>query len=184
LRATLTLDRWVPKWTPFLYAILVSILRNRPCGSDRQYLRARKPVPSCLQCSPSFSLFQRPPSSTINSETKKPRLRSWKVEPNPTAIREGPTERKTTGSTIRGLRGIKIRCWAATCCKGSVSLGPCELRDCCKLPQALPEASSGVSPPHCILYIYRWHTLYTSLVRLPYATSTNRHAVFVHGPAQ
>jgi hypothetical protein len=37
-----------------------------------------------------------------------PRLRSWKLEPNPTAIREGPTERKTaletTGSIIRRLR--------------------------------------------------------------------------------
>jgi hypothetical protein len=44
---------------------------------------------------------------------RKPRLRSWELEPNPTARREGRTERKTaleaTGSTIRRLRGIKIR---------------------------------------------------------------------------
>jgi hypothetical protein len=47
------------------------------------------------------------------------RLRSWKLEPNPTAIREGPTERKTaletTGSTIRRLSGIKIRCKTPAC---------------------------------------------------------------------
>jgi hypothetical protein len=63
---------------------------------------------------------------------EKLRLRSWKLEPNPTAIREGPTERKTaletTGNTIRRLRGIKIRCWTATCCKGSVSLDSCKRR--------------------------------------------------------
>ena len=30
LACTLTLDRWVPKWTPFLYAIF-GLLRNRFC---------------------------------------------------------------------------------------------------------------------------------------------------------
>jgi hypothetical protein len=49
--------------------------------------------------------------STIMAK-RKPRLKSWKLEPNPKAIREGPTERKTaletTGSTIRRLRGIRV----------------------------------------------------------------------------
>ena len=62
---------------------------------------------------PSFSLFQQPPSPP-SRRNEKPRLRSWKLEPNPTAIREGHTGRKTavetTGSTIRRLRGIKIPC--------------------------------------------------------------------------
>jgi hypothetical protein len=61
-------------------------------------------------------------TSASSWRNEKPRLRSWKLEPNPTAIREGPTERKTahetTGSTIRRLRGVKVRCWTATCCKG------------------------------------------------------------------
>ena len=61
-------------------------------------------------------------SSASSWRNEKPRLRGWKLEPNPTAIREGPTERKTahetTGSTIRRLRGIKFRCWTATYCKG------------------------------------------------------------------
>src|SRR5271155_4543111 len=90
--------------------------------TDR-YLRAWKPVPSCLQFDqqrvlsrfflppfPSFSLFQRPPSSWRN---EKPRLRSWELKPKPTAIRERRTERRTaletTGSTIRRLRRVKIR---------------------------------------------------------------------------
>jgi hypothetical protein len=48
------LDRWVPKWTPFFTLhILGSLLRNRfrlalVDPTDR-YLRAWKPVPSCLQ---------------------------------------------------------------------------------------------------------------------------------------
>src|SRR5436305_9587183 len=80
-----------------------------------RYLRAWKPVPSCLQfnqqrvlfplllpLSPSFSLFQRPPSPP-SWRNEKPRLSSWELEPNPTAIKEGCTERKTaletTGST-------------------------------------------------------------------------------------
>jgi hypothetical protein len=105
--------------------------------TDR-YLRAWKPVPSCLQfdqqrvLSHFFSLLLSPSPSSNGRlpppswRNEKPRLGSWKLEPNPTAIREGPTERKTaletTGSTIRRVRGIKIRCWTATCCKGSVSL--------------------------------------------------------------
>jgi len=90
-----------------------------------KYLRAWKPIPSCLHfdqqrvpSSPSFSLFQRPPFSTPWRD-EMPRLRSWKLKPNPTAIREGRTGRKTalstTGNTIRRLRGVKIRCWTATC---------------------------------------------------------------------
>jgi hypothetical protein len=90
--------------------------------TDR-YLRAWKPVPSCLQFNQQrvlsyfFSLLLSPsPSSTgrlpPSWRNEKPRLRSWKLEPNLTAIREGPTERKTaleiTGSIIRRLRGIKL----------------------------------------------------------------------------
>jgi len=80
--------------------------------TDR-YLRVWKPVPVCLQFdqqrvlsrfflppSPSFSLFQRPPSPSWRN--KKPRLGSWKLEPNPTVIREGRTERKTALETICG----------------------------------------------------------------------------------
>ena len=48
--------------------------------------------------SPSFSLFQRPPSPPP-WRNEKPRLRSWKFKPNPTAIREGRTERKTAFET-------------------------------------------------------------------------------------
>jgi hypothetical protein len=97
--------------------------------TDR-YLRAWKPVPPCLQfdqqrvLSHFFSaLLPLSPSSNgrlppLLWRNEKPRLRSWKLEPNPTAIREGPTERKTaleiTGSTIRRPRGIRIRCWTAT----------------------------------------------------------------------
>src|SRR5271156_3855332 len=120
------------------YAILGSLLRNplRLALMDPtdRYLRVWKPVPLCLQfnqqrvLSRFFSLLP-PPSSNDRPpppwRNEKPRLRSWKLEPNPTAIREGTTERKTaletTGSIIRRLRGIKIRCWTATCHKGSVS---------------------------------------------------------------
>ena len=111
LACTLTLDRWVPKWIPFLYAIFG--LRLALVDPTDRYLRAWKPVPSCLQFDqqrvlsrfflppfPSFSLFQRPPSPSWRN--KKPRLRSWKLEPNPTVIREGRTERKTTLETICG----------------------------------------------------------------------------------
>jgi hypothetical protein len=85
--------------------------------TDR-YLRAWKPVPSCLQfdqqrvLSHFFSLFQRPPSPP-SWRNEKPRLRSWTLKLNPTAMREGRTKRKTTleiTSTIRRLPGIKIRC--------------------------------------------------------------------------
>src|SRR5436305_12325138 len=82
--------------------------------TDR-YLRAWKPVPSCLQFdqqrvlfplllppSPSFSLFQRPPSP-LSWRNEKPRLSSWELEPNPTAIREGCTERMTALETIRRI---------------------------------------------------------------------------------
>ena len=125
---TLALDRWVPKWTSFLYAIFglpsAQPLRLALVDSTDRYLRAWKPVPSCLQFDqqrvlsrfflpsfPSFSLFQRPPSPSWRNE--KLRLRSWELEPKPTAIREGRTERRTalstTGNTIRRLRGVKIR---------------------------------------------------------------------------
>src|SRR5580692_9357693 len=121
LACTLTLDRWVPKWTPFLYAIFGLCLALVD-PTDR-YLRAWKPVPSCLQFVqqrvlsrfflPPFpsSLFQRPPSPPWRNE--KRRQKNWELEPKPTAIREGRTERRTaletTGSTIRRLRGVKIR---------------------------------------------------------------------------
>jgi hypothetical protein len=59
--------------------------------------------PLLLPPSPSF-LFQRPPSPPP-WRNEIPRLRSWKLKPNPTAIREGRTERKTaletTGNIIR-----------------------------------------------------------------------------------
>src|SRR5947207_7761261 len=69
--------------------------------TDR-YLRAWKAVPSCLQCdqqrvlSRFYSLLLPlltaafPPSW----RNENPRLSSWKLEPNPTAITEGRTERK------------------------------------------------------------------------------------------
>jgi hypothetical protein len=61
---------------------------------------------------PSFSLF---PTAvfTIMAKRKATRLRSWELGPKPTVIREERTERRTaletTGSTIRRLRGVKIR---------------------------------------------------------------------------
>src|ERR1700722_10660228 len=73
LPCTLTLDRWVPKWTPFLYAIFglppAQPLRLALVDPTDRYLRAWKPVPSCLQfdqqrvLSRFFSLFLPPPSS-------------------------------------------------------------------------------------------------------------------------
>src|SRR5947209_2460248 len=90
--------------------------------TDR-YLGTWMPVPSCLQfdqqrmLSRFFSLLLPLPNGCPlypSWRNEKPRLRSWKLKPNPTAIREGPTERKTaletTGSTIRRLRRVKIRC--------------------------------------------------------------------------
>jgi hypothetical protein len=118
--------RWVPKWTPFLYAIFgrppAQQLRLALVNPTDRYLRAWKPVPSCLQFdqqlvlfplllppspsfslllppSPSFSLFQRPPFPP-SWRNEKPRLSSWELEPNPTAIREGHTERKTALETM------------------------------------------------------------------------------------
>jgi len=97
---------------------------SRPCGSDRQadtqgrgrpFRHARSLINyACFPASsPSISLFQRP-HSPPSWRNEKPRLRSCKLEPNATAIREGPTERKTaletTGSTTIRLRQIKIRC--------------------------------------------------------------------------
>jgi hypothetical protein len=136
-----------PKMDSLLYAILGSLLRNRfvlPLWIRQTgYLRTWKPVPSCLQFDQQrvlsrIFLLLLPPSSSSGCpypppwRNEKPQLSSWKLKPNPTAIREGLTERKTaletTGSTIRRLRGIKFRCWTATCYKGSVSVGPCELR--------------------------------------------------------
>jgi hypothetical protein len=59
----------------------------------------------------SLYLFQRPPSPP-SWRNEKPRLRSLMLEPNPTAIREKLTERKTaletTESTTRRLKRIKI----------------------------------------------------------------------------
>src|SRR3954466_14206023 len=115
-----------PKMDSFLYAILGSLLRNRfvsPLwtrqtdteGRGSPFRHADSLINNvCFPASsPSFSLFQRP-SSPPPWRNEKPRLRSWKLEPNPTAIGEGPTERETTleitGNTIRRLRRIKIRC--------------------------------------------------------------------------
>ena len=142
LACTLTLDRWVPKWTLFLHAILrdrfVSPLwiRQTDRGRGSPFRHACSLISNGYfpASSPSSLLLPLPTSAFLHhhGETKSHGLRSWKLEPNPTAIREAPTKRKTvletTGSTIRRLRGIKIRCWTATCCKGSVSLGLCELR--------------------------------------------------------
>src|SRR5436305_1114458 len=73
--------------------------------TDR-YLRAWKPVPSCLQFDQHrvLSRFFLPPfpSSLFQSPSwrnEKPRLRSWELEPKPTAIREGRTERRTALET-------------------------------------------------------------------------------------
>jgi hypothetical protein len=118
-----------PKIDSLLYAILGSppaqplrrLALVDPTG--RQILKgveARSAMPRSLinyacfpASSPSISLFQRPPSPP-SWRNEKPRLRSCKLEPNATAIREGPTERKTaletTGSTTIRLRQIKIRC--------------------------------------------------------------------------
>jgi hypothetical protein len=122
LACTLTLGRWVPKWTLFFTLFLGSLpaqpLRLALVDPIDRYLRAWKPVLSWLQfnqqrvLSRFFSLFQRPPLPPWRNE--KLRLRSWKLELNQTAIREGRTERNTaleiTSSIIRGPRGIKIRC--------------------------------------------------------------------------
>src|SRR5256714_10200721 len=91
--------------------------------TDR-YLRTWKPVPSCPQFDqqrvlpllpPSFSLLLPLPTAvfTIMAKRKATRLRSWELGPKSTVIREERTERRTaletTGSTIRRLRGVKIR---------------------------------------------------------------------------
>jgi hypothetical protein len=94
---------------PLLYAIL---------GSDRQILNGMEAQFDQQRVLSRFFSLLLPPSPSSNGRlhhrNEKPRPRSWKLEPNLTAIREGPTERKTaletTGSTIRRLSGIKIRC--------------------------------------------------------------------------
>src|SRR5271156_5930444 len=100
-----------PKMDSLLYAILglppTQPLRLALVDPTDRYLRAWKPVPSCLQfdqqsvLSRFFSLppppspsFQRPPSPP-SRRNEKPRLRSWELKPNPTTIREWRTERKT-----------------------------------------------------------------------------------------
>jgi hypothetical protein len=71
-------------------------------------------VKACSVTPAVFSLLLPLPTAAFlhhQWRNEKPRLRSWKLEPNPTAIREGPTERKTaletTGSTIRRLRVVR-----------------------------------------------------------------------------
>src|ERR1700722_17138322 len=80
--------------------------------TDR-YLRAWKPVPSCLQfdqqrvLSRFFSLLLSPSPSSNGRlpppswRNEKPRLGSWKLEPNPMAIRKGRIERKTVREIAR-----------------------------------------------------------------------------------
>jgi len=138
LACTFTLDRWVPKWTPFFTLFLAAscaVASSRPCGSDIQILKAWKPADQLhmlfplLLPPPSF-LFEQPPSPPWRNEMSP--LRSWKLEPNPTAIGEEPAERKTaletTESTTIRLRRIRAWCWIVMSFWRSVSLGLCELR--------------------------------------------------------
>jgi hypothetical protein len=111
-------------------------LRLAPVDPTDRYLRAWKPVPSCLQfdqqrmLSRFFSLL--PPSflpplllplpaapfSTIMAK-RKATAEELEARAESNGYKRGRTERKTAletmGSTIRRLRGIKIRCWTATC---------------------------------------------------------------------
>jgi hypothetical protein len=79
LACTLTLDRWVPKWTPF-FTLFWAL-------TDRQS-RAWKPVPSCLQfdqqrvLSRFFSLLPTAAPLPSSWRDEKPRLRSCELEPN------------------------------------------------------------------------------------------------------
>ena len=93
-----------PKMDSLLYVIFglppAQPLRLALVDPTDRYLRAWKPAPPCLQfnqqrvLSP-FSSLLLPPSPSSNGRlppswrNEKPRLRSWKLEPNSTAIREG-----------------------------------------------------------------------------------------------
>jgi hypothetical protein len=81
LACMLTLDRWVPKWTPFFMLFWAP--------TDR-YLRAWKPVPSCLQFdqqrpfSRFFSLLPTAAFSTIMARRKATAVHhglSWHRQP-------------------------------------------------------------------------------------------------------
>jgi hypothetical protein len=77
LACTLTLDRWVPKWTPFF------TLYWAP--TDR-YLRAWKPVPSCLQfdqqrpLSHFFSLLLPLPTAAFSTTMAKRKATAEELE--------------------------------------------------------------------------------------------------------
>src|SRR5436305_13780847 len=104
-----------PKMDSLLYAIL---------GSDRQIIKGRgSPFrhacslisnASFPDSSPSFSLFQRPPS-LLPCRNEKPRLRSCKLKSNLTSIRVGRNERKTAletqGDSMRMPNENKVRCY-------------------------------------------------------------------------
>jgi hypothetical protein len=113
-----------PKMDSLLYAILGFLLRNRfvsplwirqtdTQGRGSPFRHACSLINyACFPASsPSFSLFQRP-LSPPSWRNEMPRLRSWKLKPNPTAIKEGPTERKTalerTGRTTIRLRNQNV----------------------------------------------------------------------------
>src|SRR5271156_4859984 len=78
--------------------------------TDR-YLRAWEPVPSFLQFDQQRVVFPLllppsppfPPAHRLSAQpswrTQIPQLSIWVLEPNPTAIREGCTERKTALET-------------------------------------------------------------------------------------
>ncbi len=77
LACTLTLDRWVPKWTPFFTLFWAP--------TDR-YLRAWKPVPSCLQfdqqrlLSRFFSLLLPLPTAAFSTTMAKRKATAEELE--------------------------------------------------------------------------------------------------------
>ena len=133
-----------PKMDSLLYVILGPLLRNRivsPLWTRQTNTQGRgSPFPyarslinnTCFPASSPSSPFQQPPPPPPPWRNKKVRQRSWKLEPNPTVTREGPTERKTaletTGSTTIRLRRIKCSVGLLCLVRDQRLLGRCELR--------------------------------------------------------
>jgi hypothetical protein len=103
-----------PKMDSLLYAILGCLRRSYFVSplwirqTDTQGRRSALVNYACFPASsPSFSLFQRPPSPS-SWRNEKSRLRSWKLEPNPTAIGEG-AHREKDGARDDGKHNDKTK---------------------------------------------------------------------------
>ena len=139
LACTLTLNLWVPKWTPSLrYFGLppAQPLRLALMDPTDRYLRAWKPVQSCLQfdqqraLSRFFSLFPTAAFPTIMARRKATAEELGdRAESNGCkrgAYREKDSARDN-GKHNKKIKRNQNLVWTATYCKGSVSLDPCEL---------------------------------------------------------